>query len=217
MAKPVNRQTIGAQVADHLRSDIIHSRLEDGLHLVEESLAADYEVSRGPIRDALAILGAEGLIKRRRAGYFVSALNRHDVEELYSLRVAMETLAFNLAIERTQRMDWTRAQAEVDAMCSAADDGDGHTFATHDLNFHGVYFELSGHSRLESLWMQYKPTFGAILDVNNEQEPNLHSTAHDHRVLLDDSMQGHVDKACSELVKHLNRSKTRMVANLGLS
>lgn len=216
MAKLVNRQTIGAQIASHIRSDIIHSRLEDEMHLVEESLATAYEVSRGPIRDALAILGAEGLIKRRRAGYFVSALSTHDVEELYSLRVAMETLAFSLAIERTSRSSWTHAQTEVDAMYSAADDSDWHTFAMHDLNFHGVYFELSGHTRLESLWKQYRPTFKEILDVTSENEPDLHPTAHDHKLLLDDSMEGFAEKACSELVKHLNRSKTRMLANLGL-
>nr|WP_231980695.1 GntR family transcriptional regulator [Tessaracoccus coleopterorum] len=59
---------LGEQLAALLRSKIVRGQLEPGAHLVEDALAAEYGVSRGPVRDALRALLAEGLLESRKRG-----------------------------------------------------------------------------------------------------------------------------------------------------
>src|SRR5690606_30995658 len=68
---PVTHGSLGAEVAQTLRRLIISGQLAPGTHLVEAALAERFEVSRGPIRDALRVVEAEGLVESRRRGVFV--------------------------------------------------------------------------------------------------------------------------------------------------
>jgi GntR family transcriptional regulator of gluconate operon len=206
--------TMGERLADQLRRNIIRGELAVGSHLVEDTLAETYDVSRGPVRDALKILSSEGLLDDRRRGFFVRGFSRTDVEELYSLRTSMEKLAMTLAAERTGADQWSASQAELDAMYAAAAKRDWHAFAGHDLAFHGTFYRLSGHSRLQSMWEQYRPTFGAMLDVTNEQDVDLRPSADDHAVLLDLTKGKKVSELMARLEEHLAGSQHRMTTAL---
>jgi GntR family transcriptional regulator of gluconate operon len=206
--------TMGERLADQLRRNIIRGELAVGSHLVEDNLAETYDVSRGPVRDALKILSSEGLLDDRRRGFFVRGFSRTDVEELYSLRTSMEKLAMKLAAERTGADQWSASQAELDAMYATAAKRDWHAFAEHDLAFHGTFYRLSGHSRLQSMWEQYRPTFGAMLDVTNEQDVDLRPSADDHAVLLELTRGKKVPELMVRLEEHLAGSQHRMTTTL---
>ena len=90
---------LGDLVTNLLRDMITSGRFLPGEHLKENELAAALNVSRGPIREALAQLEAEGHVElRRHRGAFVSTLTRTDVEEVHSLRSAIEQLAAERAV-----------------------------------------------------------------------------------------------------------------------
>ena len=78
--KPIRADALGNQVAQRLRELIITRELLPGSHLVEDSLASRFDVSRGPIRDALRILEAEGLVASRRRGIFIVGITLADIE-----------------------------------------------------------------------------------------------------------------------------------------
>lgn len=214
MANVLRVPSLGEQLAYQLRRDIISGHLEPGRHLVEDALAEEHDVSRGPVRDALRILKSEGLLEDRRRGFFVRSFTRQDVEDLYSLRASMESLAFSLAAERAKGKAWSRAERELQEMYSCAEKQDGHGFAEHDLNFHSEFYALSSHSRLQTLWDQYRPTFGALLDVTNADYENLETVADDHRELLRAAQEGRTDELLPHLAAHLASSKHRMIEAL---
>jgi GntR family transcriptional regulator, gluconate operon transcriptional repressor len=206
--------SMGERLADQLRRKIVRGELAAGTHLVEDTLAETYDVSRGPVRDAFKILSAEGLLDDRRRGFFVRGFSRNDVDELYSLRISIEKLAMELAAKVAAADAWGAPEAQLAKMYVAADSGDWRAFAEHDLAFHGTFYAMSGHARLQSLWQQYRPLFGAMLDVTNENDVDLRPSADDHSALLELTRSGQLPALRVRLEEHLAGSRERMIAAL---
>src|SRR5690348_3004856 len=88
-------------VAAALRTALHAGRWDPGTALRQEELAAEFGVSRIPIREALTRLQAEGLIVvERNRGAYVPTLTRAEVEEFFDLRVLLETDALRHAVPR---------------------------------------------------------------------------------------------------------------------
>ena len=80
------RESLGSQVANHLRDAIVRGELTAGQRLVETELADQLNVSRGPVRDGLRILATEGLVAKQGQGVTVLSLDDSDIVEIYTLR-----------------------------------------------------------------------------------------------------------------------------------
>ena len=133
---------MGEQIAHQLRVGIITGSIADGTHLTEDALATRFDVSRGPIRDALRQLQSEGLLESRRKRLYARALGIEGIEELYELREALETLAIRLAIARASSKEWDALQVVVDQMRAAGEVGDFNAFASADMDFHTAFYDL---------------------------------------------------------------------------
>ncbi len=95
----VQRQTMGAQVADELRRQIIAGELAEGFQLRQEQLAAEFGISKVPVREALNQLEAEGLvIQQFHRGAVVAGLSLGEVMETFELRAQIETWLIGLAM-----------------------------------------------------------------------------------------------------------------------
>ncbi|MFT3889469.1 MAG: GntR family transcriptional regulator [Arachnia sp.] len=207
---PIRSAALGEQLASLLRARIVRGELSPGTHLVEDTLASDHGVSRGPVRDALKVLLAEGLIESRRRGYYTKLFTQHDVAELYEVRSAAERLAGELAIARGAGADWTAAERDLDRMRQYAEVRDEAAFAVADLAFHTEFYRASGNSRLLALWQQYEPTFATLLEITNAQDADLTPSYQDHKLLLDLAKGGDVERFVAVLGDHLEGSRRRL-------
>ncbi len=89
------------QVAERLREQIFARRLEPGSWIDELALAAEYGISRTPLREALKVLAAEGLVTMKlRRGAYVTEVSRTDVEQVYHLLGLLESDAAGRVAER---------------------------------------------------------------------------------------------------------------------
>jgi DNA-binding GntR family transcriptional regulator len=99
---PARRRVLADEVADTIREAIFSGRIDLGQRLIEEDLATMLNVSRGPVREALAHLTQEGLTKvERHRGTTVAPLSVDELHEIYSLRSALESLAADWVCRRT--------------------------------------------------------------------------------------------------------------------
>lgn len=202
--------SLGAQVADIIRRRIVRGELAQGDRLTEEGVAEEFGVSRGPVRDAVSLLVNEGLVETRRPrGIYVRGLTLDDIEQLYSLRAALEQLAVSRAM-RVEGTDWRQVGALVEQMNEAAESGDHAAFYRADVNFHSVFYELAQHPRLLATWRQYEPTFKALLEVTINHDEDLHESAQSHRELFDLIVAGDAERVAAELADHLERAEERM-------
>src|SRR5579871_2641407 len=87
-------------IVERLSEDILAARIAGGARLVEWDLTARFSVSRGPVREALRRLAAEGLIEHApHRGALVRRLSERAIRELFEIRAELESLAARLAAE----------------------------------------------------------------------------------------------------------------------
>ncbi|WP_439593056.1 GntR family transcriptional regulator [Microbacterium sp.] len=207
--------SLGEQVAAVLRRRIVRGELGPGDRLTEESLAEEFEVSRGPVRDAITQLVFERLLRiQKPRGVYVVGLNAEDIEQLYSLRGALERLAISRAMRSAVDERWLPLTASVSLMNDAADTRDHAGFLRADLAFHSEIYVLSNHPRLEAAWRQYSPTFEALLEATINHDDDLHESAADHQRLLTLMQAGDEDVAVDALERHLEGALKRMLLEL---
>jgi DNA-binding GntR family transcriptional regulator len=162
-------RSLAEDVADRLRDAIVAGQFGPGERLREETLAQRMNVSRGPVREALARLEREGLIViRRNRGAMVARLSEADLEEVYSLRVAIEVLAIRRAAARADGVGVARLQAIVAQIAAAVARGiEAGEAATLDVAFHDELFDLADHRRLRDVWRSLRPQILILLLARN--------------------------------------------------
>ena len=107
--EPLGNRALYEQVADRLREEIFSRRLEPGSWIDELKLAADFGISRTPLREALKVLAAEGLVTMKlRRGAYVTEVSPEDVAQVYHLLALLESDA--AAIVATHADDATLAE-----------------------------------------------------------------------------------------------------------
>lgn len=205
------QQILGDQVLEQLRVLIITGQLPAGTHLVEAQLSATFDVSRGPIRDALAQLEAEGLVESRRRGSFVRGLTTKDIDELYAVREAIELMALRGAAT-AQESSWALARGPLEDMRHAAKAGDHLGFAHADMAFHASFYAIADNSRLRQVWNQYEPTFAVLLELTTAEDIDLGPSYESHVEIHDQMLAGELDKATVSLQEHLLGSRARLVS-----
>lgn len=212
MSTAVRTVALGEQLATLLRERIVRGDVPAGTHVVEDVLAGEHGISRGPVRDALRTLLAEGLLESRRRGYFTKSFGQADVDELYEIRKAAEHLACELAISRGGAAEWDGPRGVLSEMARHAETGNRRGYAQADLEFHTRFYEISGNSRLLSLWHRYMPTFATLLDITNAQDADLHPSFEDHTRLLKLAEDGDWQTFRGVLDEHLAGSHGRLSA-----
>jgi DNA-binding GntR family transcriptional regulator len=150
---PIPKSTLRAHVAERLRLAILGGDLPPGAPLVETALSQRFDVSRGPLREALRQLIEEGLVVTvPYTGTHVAPLSVDDVQEIYSLRTALETFAFEQVWPRRDERFRGELRRRNDALLATIDAGDDRASILTELEFHGLVYEASGHRLLQRAW-----------------------------------------------------------------
>ena len=106
---PLSRSALYQEVAERLRQQIFARELEPGSWIDELRLAADFGISRTPLREALKVLAVEGLVTMKlRRGAYVTEMSKDDVAQVYHLLALLESDA--AGIVATRASDDERAQ-----------------------------------------------------------------------------------------------------------
>jgi DNA-binding GntR family transcriptional regulator len=178
LALPLTRG-LSAEIAVRLTAAILSGQLGPGERLREELLAETMGVSRGPIREALVQLERQGLIViRRNRGAFVARLSREDVDEVYSLRLAIERFAMQRAVQHADEDDLAQMQALVDAMAGYIEGNiSEQEAAQHDIDFHDIIYRASRHQRLYKCWANLRPQIHIMLLSRNVANPDFRDQA----------------------------------------
>jgi DNA-binding GntR family transcriptional regulator len=140
------------RVADWLRDAILDGVREPGSRLIERDLAAEFGVSRVPVRDALKILEVEGLVTLRpRTWAIVREFTAADMADLDEVRSVLEPLAFRLAAQRHRRDGLEELRRVLAVEKAGAVAGDHIVSHRAAADFHEKVVELSENRLLGDL------------------------------------------------------------------
>jgi DNA-binding GntR family transcriptional regulator len=140
------------QIAERIGNDIILGRYEPGARIQEQEVADGFQVSRGPVREALRILERDGLIQiNARRGAQVTELTIAQLNEIFDPRIELNGLSARRAAERQDAAAIARFKTAVDRLSAmaAADDHDGYLLASYAAN--RAMCEASGNPFLNRL------------------------------------------------------------------
>ncbi|QRP48302.1 GntR family transcriptional regulator [Amycolatopsis sp. FDAARGOS 1241] len=148
------RRGLAEEASDRVRDAIFAGHFPPGAPLREVELAASLEVSRGSVREGLGLLAREGLV---RGGWHrpttVVEVTPADVEEVYSVRAALDRLAATTARAHASAADLTALDDLVSSLASEVDEGAaGPRLLALDIAFHDRVYDAAGNGRLTQAW-----------------------------------------------------------------
>lgn len=138
----VQRQTMGAQVADELRRQIIAGELAEGFQLRQEQLAAEFGISKVPVREALNQLEAEGLVVQQfHRGAVVAGLSFDQIMQTFELRAQIEVWLIGLALPHATPEDVKNAGRRASLLENSED---ASSLPSLNWQFHQALYRPAG-------------------------------------------------------------------------
>jgi DNA-binding GntR family transcriptional regulator len=206
---PTLKRSLSDEAADRIRDAILSGKLMPGERLREESLSSSLAVSRGPVREALVKLEREGLVSvSRHRGAVVARLSLEDLEEVYSLRQAIERLAVQRMIRFGDATRLAELQQVVNALAAACARGiTTQEAAELDLRFHDLIYQAAKHRRLYDCWEKLQSQIHIMLLTRHVGTRGFRkSIVKRHQELLDAIRSGKERLALDALESHLRES-----------
>jgi DNA-binding GntR family transcriptional regulator len=208
--EPVERRSTAAIVADRLRTAIMRGTFPPGAQLGEVELAGRFGVSRGPLREAMQRLVAEGLLRsERHRGLFVRDLDAADVRDVYTARTAVERAAGLLLLAGDRSAAAERLTAALVRMEEAADDPVA--LADADHTFHAEFVAASGSPRLRRMADALLVETRMCLAALQETLPPAAELIAEHRELRDAVRDGDAGRLTAVLEAHMADAVERIL------
>jgi len=203
----VERRSLTDQVLGILRDRILTGRLATGTRLVEAELASQLGVSRLPVRDALAQLEAVGFVQSGPAGRRVTELSVRDFEQLFRLRLILETEAVQRAAQKRPAGDCAVLRAQLGKMREMLISHDLETLSRLDLEMHQQIWKMADDPHLRrTLDLVIAPLF--IYLAGHAGREDWTETLRWHEALAEHVCSGDVQGAKANLEGHLEYSLT---------
>lgn len=203
---PLSRPNLAHIVRTRLSEAILSGELEPGQHVPEPELASRLGVSRAPVREALIELERQGLVTSDSRGRtHIARLTLEDMEEIYSLRLALEPLAAGLTAERATMQDFETLAANIAATEQATSLAE---VTRLDAAFHDLIMRASGHRRAAHFWEGLRYQVEAWLGLMQRRHQAVFQstqaeTVKAHKRLLKVLRSGDAAAAEEEMKKHI--------------
>lgn len=216
--EPVNRESTAAIIARQLREAIMNGSLPPGTQLGEADLAARFQVSRGPLREAMQRLVSEGLLRsERHRGLFVIDLEPQDIHDIYSARMAIEGAAL-LRVLHNGKHEETAAKLDgpVAEMAAATAAQDWSEVSAADMRFHETLVRAAGSKRLgrmlQTLLIETRMCVSALRLTYGSDEERVT----EHRQIVEAIRAGEKRKALQLLEAHMEDAVRRLAPGRSL-
>jgi DNA-binding GntR family transcriptional regulator len=203
VAQPIARTATEALV-ETLRDEIVRGDLVPGQYLRLEEIAARFDVSTMPVRQALRDLEAEGLVTSyRHRGAMVTQLSADELQDIYDIRVMLEEAATRLAVPHVTEA----TLAELTLLVEQMEEQQGHVATQVKLNhqFHLTLYAASGRSHLCELnrMLRYRTQHYLHLFTVEVESENFSQTQGEHQAILEACKRGDAEQAAAIIRDHV--------------
>jgi DNA-binding GntR family transcriptional regulator len=209
--------SVVAFVHEELKERILSGNLGPGVALLQEHLADELKVSRAPIREALKLLEAEGLIVfRPRRGFTVTDLDTAEIEEIFDIRAMLEARAGYLAAKKRNDNDIREVRALLEEMklikIRTADDLA--YWAKVNRDFHARIFAATGRKHLCRMTNVLRDVVEHYIRIDAATPGRIKEAVAEHDAIFSAFERG-AASLCERLTRdHCEHTCARLVATL---
>ena len=211
------KRTSVEEIRQKLAQRIVAGELEPGTALDESSLAAEFAVSRTPVREALRLLAASGLVDQRaHAKALVAKPDEHDLRGMFDVMAELEALCAGraaLAMDAREREVLDSLHA---SMAGIVRDGNAQAYAEANDAFHSAIYEGAHNAYLSELTRTTRARVQPFRRAQFAARDRLSRSHAEHALIVDAILQG--DRAAAEAAmrSHISIVETayqRLTAN----
>jgi DNA-binding GntR family transcriptional regulator len=200
-------ENLTLKVMQDLKTQILNFKLLPGVRISDKQVAEEMGVSRSPVREALVRLSEQGLIKaQHNRGFTVREFSVKEVEDLYTLREAIEVLAVRLAIQHLDEEKTHSLQQHLDRYPHLMKSSGLIKFNEVDEDFHDLIATYSGNEILAQNWKSLHGQIRIVRRYDYLRPNSFRETYEDHRRIFDHMLKGETSKAQKYMSKHIIKS-----------
>lgn len=213
--KPVEDRTLRAQVAAQILAMVTGGHYQPGEKLTENALAGQLQVSRAPLREALRELVDRGILTSQPyKGLRVRPVSAADLDELYSMRTALEQFAFRLAWGKRDAAALADLRTRYDDLIEVQPTGNQAATIDRELSFHSWVYELSGHSLLLSHWRRLTPLVQIYMSLHHRTHGSHGEFRHMTAEYLKTARGNDLDAMLEHIAVHMKQGLSSVLTAL---
>lgn len=210
--REISRKNLSDEVYDVLKEMIVTGKLKPGEKLPEEELTKNLGVSRTPIRQAISALAQDNLVNIvPRRGAFVTSLSKHDINEIYDIRMVLEGLAIRLSVQRlsdAQLDKMTRVMEEAEAVLEENPE----KAIDADLMLHEMIVKNCGNLRLQEIISELRDQVHSFRILEGHQPEVIPKVMEERWNILNAIKKRDPDQAERAIARHIEAVKERRLA-----
>ncbi len=200
-------------IAQTLRIAIFKGKYKANQPLRQDRIAKELNVSKIPLREALVQLKSEGLVVfLPNRGAVVSMLSPAEVREIFSMRLALESLAVEKAVPNIREAELIRARSVLKIIDREKDKS---TWSDLNREFHEILYKPSNMRLLLNTIQTLHNNVGRYLVIYLDRLSGTEASREEHWGILDAYKEKNIDKAQSILKTHLGKAEEHLMRFLG--
>lgn len=181
----ISQTALYQEVAERLRQRIFAHELAPGAWIDEQTLAGDYGISRTPLREALKVLAAEGLVTLKpRRGCYVTEISERDLDDIFPLMALLEGRCAAEASQRATAEDMQELEALHAALERCAKHRQIEQFFDANQAFHLRIQEISGNRWLLQVIQDLRKVLKLSRLHSLSIDGRLHQSLLEHRTIM---------------------------------
>jgi DNA-binding GntR family transcriptional regulator len=206
---------LSQQVYLRLQEMILAGTLRLGEQLDERTIAAELNVSRTPIREAIGQLVSEGIVEYRPyRGSYIRTFSVKQVNDLFHVRSALEALAIRLAMPKISQEVAEQIHRILDGVETALARGDMTAYSQADRDFHATILHLTGNETLIDALERLGFQIQMIRTIAN-RDPHVVERTHRERPRILAALEARdADLAAKLMEEHIDGVRLAVVAQL---
>jgi len=207
-SSPIPRQSLANAVIERLREKILCGELREGQQLRQDAIAAEFQISRIPVREALSHLAAEGLVTLvANRGAVVSALSPEEIMELFETRAVLECYMLRCAIPRMRPEDLQRAEDILRHYEESLEkDSEVASWGQWNWSFHRALYEPANRPKMLSIVKTLNVNCDRYTRLHLVVTRDQHRAGKAHRELLVACKTKDPEVAAAALWKHITEA-----------
>ena len=205
-------ESLAKMAYEAIRKSILSGQWKIGELYNEKAIAADLGISRTPVREALLELASQDLIIfLPRRGLMVNRFTRHDVDEIFELRKAIELAAVEKITVAAPPFDLFEIEEALLSQRKAVKQKDYLAFMEADRLFHTGFSELTNNRRLIAILDNIRDMIHVMGAKALALEGRAVEVVKEHQTIFEAVKKGNIEEARRAMAYHLDQSKEAVV------